>query len=900
MTTAVSHPVWRVSRPFKSNALLRRLRFGSRAKRQKRRWPGVIGWLLGVVAGVTGLVALANLHGDPPKTSGDFPDPALATLAKPGVAALASFGAVLLIAWCVRRLRLEFLAWWPGRIVVQKFVGDEEEVPDAERERLTAGFRDRLGMSHLQSPAAMPAPAEQGDFLDVLGKGTLDPQNLLGTLVTLLRAAAPGHAYEVNGALVKGEGSMRHGVTVNVVRFPGKGCGGHTVWDTSWEGAMRQAADHAAASILPRTRVCRSPWAGWRRYYLPSSLFEAYEQAAELEHDRRYDEALHLYLKAVGQDPKNLALRLQLGFLQEKLALYLDALDTYESILRLACSKTPTDEFDGGRRDDVHRSGRPAARRDRRRALLVTRYRRAVLLGGGELARQWGKWGPSVGRTRRDKQRDRLRERLDLRLEKLFEAAREAEHVLSVAAPIFEDAGRPLPSIGACGSALEKPAGVGDEGTSEELEQLFLLASLHEFENLRRRLPRYPFRRTTLTRAAVEVSSLVVRERLRWAVNGHGCPPRGDWDGYIGRIDRSLERIEKGRDFDRWQEHYNAACIYALPLLAQRKPPPEDAAEKLARPAVHRLELAVEKADSAYLASRRDWLVSEDPDLRGLRGRRRFKRFEATYLPSPARAPRRPLSVHKWEVSRYTLRLLSASARRWEDVWERRRRELNGDGDVRTLLRWSEDEARAWRLVCDVGVNYRDWETRYKLVAQMKHWGAEYDFEPLKVTFPRFSAEDENQLRDADGRRGRDLEKATVAAIKDKDTRLKSFVRLLEKAVHGRTSETVRLGSVLKDARLELGRLEAGGRELERGHVARLCGVQANLWRRLAALLDQEEPHEATRSEFERALVEAAATWRDLASGGARVRAYHANGQGESQLLYIPGSSMERVDQMDR
>lgn len=170
MTPAVSHPIRLASRPFKSNPLLRHLRFGSRAKRQKRRWPGVILSVLGVVAGIGALVALAELHGNPPDPNGAFPDPALATLARPGVAALASFGAVLLIACCVRRIRLEFLAWWPGRIVVEKFLADAQ-APEAEVERLTASFRDRLGMSHLQSPAPTPAPAEQGDFLDVLGRG---------------------------------------------------------------------------------------------------------------------------------------------------------------------------------------------------------------------------------------------------------------------------------------------------------------------------------------------------------------------------------------------------------------------------------------------------------------------------------------------------------------------------------------------------------------------------------------------------------------------------------------------------------------------------------------------------------------------------------------------------------
>lgn len=189
----------------------------------------MIGWSVGIVAALAALVGLAHLHGNPPPETADgFPNPALETLAKPGVAAIATFGTLVLLAWCVRRLRFEFLAWWPGRIVVQNFVSSGD-TPAAEVERLTGAFRDRLGMSHLQSPASVPAPAEQGDFLDVLARNGVHSGNLLGSLLSLLRAAFPTHAYEVNGALVMRKGRRPYGVTVHVVRAPGKGGGGHTV-----------------------------------------------------------------------------------------------------------------------------------------------------------------------------------------------------------------------------------------------------------------------------------------------------------------------------------------------------------------------------------------------------------------------------------------------------------------------------------------------------------------------------------------------------------------------------------------------------------------------------------------------------------------------------------------------
>jgi tetratricopeptide (TPR) repeat protein len=140
----------------------------------------------------------------------------------------------------------------------------------------------------------------------------------------------------VKGGLVTGEAAPGCGVTVHVVRLPGKAGTGQTFWDSSWDAAIRRAADHATASILPRTRLCRSPWSGWRGFHLPWTLFHCYERAAELERERRYDEALDLYYKALEQEPMNLGLRLQIGFLQEKLALFADALATYESILEVA------------------------------------------------------------------------------------------------------------------------------------------------------------------------------------------------------------------------------------------------------------------------------------------------------------------------------------------------------------------------------------------------------------------------------------------------------------------------------------------------------------------------------------------------------------------------------------
>jgi len=806
----------------------KRRKFGSRSKRHKPRWPGVIWWSLGVVAGIGSLVALAHLHGNPPGRAGGFPDPALATLAERGVAVATAFAALVLIAWCVRRLRFEFLAWWPGRIVVRSFTASEQ-IPDAEVERLTTTFRDRLGMSHLQSPASVPAAAEQGDFLDVLARGGVESGSLFGSLLTLLRAAVPAHAYEVEGALVTREAKPSCGVTVHVVRLPGKGAGGHTIWDTTWEGAVRQAADHATAAMLPRTRVCRSPWAAWRRYYMPPELLQAYEQAAECEAERRYDDALALYYRAVREDPMNHGLRLQIGFLQEKLGLYLDALDTYGAIIAVA---EPEAQRRGRASETGHGEVRDAykgnARRDFDRNLLVARYRRAVLLGGPGLPHQWRKWRDEEQPTKRDVERARLRERLTPALEELFESACGSDAVEEVARPVYGKA-RKLPAPKDVRSALGTPESGARFDRARKLEQLLLVAALDQLEDLRGRIRQTPRRhRPTLSEEAVRVSSLVVRERLRLELDRARRKTARDWWRYIDRIDNDLESIEGSSGFDRWQEHYNAACVYALPLKEMSNSQDREDVKELTRRAVVRLRRATEKADSAFIASRRDWLTSEDPDLEGLRVQPEFKRFEAAYFPSASLIPRRPRNVHKWEVSRYTLDLLRTTAARWEDKWEERAQALDHVVDTRLLLRWWQDDLSARRLFREVAVHHRDWRTRSQLLDRMRAWSAEYGFKPVEVAFPDFPAEEELDLGDGS------LEQATSRQIEDKDERLKQVVKQLGKAhergKHGVVERAQGLGT------------------LQPQQVAQMCWLHANLWQRLRELVTpDEERGEAAR-----------------------------------------------------
>ena len=130
------------------------------------------------------------------------------------------------------------------------------------------------------------------------------------------------------------------GVTAQLTRLPHEVIPVETAWAPSWEAAVVQSADMVTAAVLPMTRLSkRAPWSGWRRFPMPSKLVYHFEQAEGCMKQRRYDEALSEYYAALELDPKSVDLRLQLGFAQEKLRLYLDAMATYAAAMTMA-SKT--------------------------------------------------------------------------------------------------------------------------------------------------------------------------------------------------------------------------------------------------------------------------------------------------------------------------------------------------------------------------------------------------------------------------------------------------------------------------------------------------------------------------------------------------------------------------------
>src|SRR4051812_40757122 len=217
----------------------------ARAPRAAARWPVVVGWAFGLLLGVAALATLAYLvgHGKP-FGIGTPLDEIAAAATKSGSAVAIALSALTAIAWCARNLLMERPAWSPGRIEVERFSA-ATDVTAAEIDQYTLSFRRRLSELRLQAPTGVPGAVPQRDFLDVLGAGGIDARNVLGSLLSIARAAKPTHAYEVNGVLLRRKAANGFGVTVQVVRLPARARVPVTVWDSSWEAAVRRAADSA-------------------------------------------------------------------------------------------------------------------------------------------------------------------------------------------------------------------------------------------------------------------------------------------------------------------------------------------------------------------------------------------------------------------------------------------------------------------------------------------------------------------------------------------------------------------------------------------------------------------------------------------------------------------------------
>lgn len=627
------------------------------ASKRRRAWPHIIRSAAWLLVGVGGLVGCAVLvaHGSITE-AGSFVRWLTTVLVKPPVTISLVFLLLVLCAASVRGLLLEYLAWLPGNIEVPNF-SEGSDLKSVTVGQLATSFRHYMTTLRLRSPTAVPGVSPGMTFIDVVGGGGGKSNDWVATLVALLKAAIPTHAFRVETTVFERSNErLRCGVFVQVIRLPSEAMKPAIIWETDWDGAMRHAAAAVTAAILPRTRLCRGPWATWRGYALPADLLYAYEEATDAQASLRYDEALSLYHHALAADPKNLVIRLRIGQLQEKLGLFLDALATYESLLAL---ETP-----GGTRLPRGLYPRRAVRRERERAYLVSKFRRVVLLAGEQVTKQWMKTNDSGGAVRRDLEREALRNML------------------------MQDNPKRRAAYGRKLTALRAELLREAEDALKELRPLVKKRRIQS--------------KTMLSPAVLRVVEAIVEVRGELENPERRTP-------ILATIQKKLGAIGK---LTTWMEHYDAACAWAMPLaLPAIELTPEDE-EELVQAAIKHLELACAHADSGFIASRREWILSEDPDLVGLRTKDRFKNFETCYFAQGSLTPRRPRAVHKLAVTRYTRDLLVDLAKVRESAWHRRAVETSSTTDVHTLLNWWREEDSAWKTVDDVSQNYRDWRSR--------------------------------------------------------------------------------------------------------------------------------------------------------------------------------------------
>jgi hypothetical protein len=338
----------------------------------------------------------------------------------------------------------------------------------------------------------------------------------------------------------------------------------------------------------------------------------------------------------------------------------------------------------------------------------------------------------------------------------------------------------------------------------------------------------------------VKLTSRCIRVRLDWVQHNLARKTSESWSAPPKRLDRKLRRIQGIRGFNRWHEHYNAACVYALPLLAHKRDRPgvpvlsEEDTPELAERAVERLAKATASADSAYIAGRKDWVLSEDPDLDGLRAMDCFKVFEAMHFPSRDPTRFRPFHVKRLESSRYVLSLVEETARFWERTWHSRGKRLDTQPDVHDLLQWWKNERQAWADVSKVALNNRHWPVRADLLGRLRnHADVEGVARPV-IAYPRYADEPLTEKQLGEGDEARRTAADRMATLGEGHLHLVGeTVRLAQE--RGEIRPTLADIDQWQD---ELRHLDAQGREPRRFLLAILCDHHAALWQRMAEWVD--------------------------------------------------------------
>jgi hypothetical protein len=270
--------------------------------------------------------------------------------------------------------------------------------------------------------------------------------------------------------------------------------------------------------------------------------------------------------------------------------------------------------------------------------------------------------------------------------------------------------------------------------------------------------------------------------------------------------------------------------VYALPLLDDID---ADVAAALAKRSVQRLKRATARADSAFIASRRDWLLSEDPDLMGLRAHEEFAEFEVLHLPSSSITPRRPRDVQQLEGTRYVQQLLVTAARQWQALWRTRRTNLDEAPTLQLVLDWLGDELRAWHDVRAVARNYRHSGSRLRLIHNLQESARRYGRPSPAIGFPPY------ELQPLDGALARSsCDAAARGEISAGHERLEHLGTILG---DDRSDKCERMLADLESWRTTLRHEDAAARRAPLAPIRRLCDEHAALWKLLELWTEADE-----------------------------------------------------------
>ena len=762
----------------------------------------------------------------------------------------------VLTLYFVGRARLEAAAFRANQIDIRLFA---DERPDGSHDReidsaveLTAAFKRILNESRLYTPTPVPGASSSYDFIQIVEHAGDSAEGWWKAATKLVRLAQPPAAFTVTGTVRPGNTTGRYQLILELVRVPRFAASPLVIEDENWPRVLHRAANAVAALVIPRSAYVRTNihWAAWRGAKIPYELFDAYQRANHFIIHRRYDEALAEYYRAVRLDPSNVYIRLEIAALQEQLDLHLDALATYDDVITV-CSRGHPKLARWWIGPDFARQPRHAGR-GRAVALLIARYRHALVLGHGDsVAGSWWVRRTTAGAPgdARALRRAELRVALELRFrryvdldvrvrpyaippEKRLELHRRVLKV-PVDELVVQDA---------------TPAQLAEYNQrAAEMRSYFCALSQYEIERLVADYRRFSRRwRSTwqqLTNRALDLSLVwaVVRramadvEPVTGAVPAPAvaypgsrvrladvCPDRR-WPPDPRAIDETVEAQGSRRS---WEECYNAASVYAVAMLEVGPRGERDlrdrarnprlvgpARDEVARRAVRELYHAATISHSGRLSERRSWVMGEDPDLVALRGHELFRVFEmVTFSPDRA-APLRPQRAHVWEQVSYVRQLVGEIAACRAHFWRARALDTGEGPDGRTLDRWRAADRDAWRKLTELATGKQDWYTRYQAICAFRAWSADSGYPGSITGFPLYCEERLHaQLRGAAGRR--------VKTGLDPNVVVREYVRQC-------------------DQRLD--RLAADIAELEHSLVAEDgFAARAELWTALSAWFDDD------------------------------------------------------------